>query len=65
MDKKYVSLVICAAILFLCFVGTASAGTWYVDDDGGADFTGIQEAVNMALHGDTIIVYNGTSCVFG
>jgi len=60
MDKKYLRSVICAAILFLCFVGTASAGTWYVDDDGGADFTGIQEAVNIALPGDTIIVYNGT-----
>jgi len=60
MGKNYVSLVICAAILFLCFVGTASAGTWYVDDDGGADFTGIQEAVNIALPSDTIIVYNGT-----
>lgn len=60
MGKKYVTLVICAAILFLSVVGTASARTWYVDDDGGADFTGIQEAVNMALPGDTIIVYNGT-----
>jgi parallel beta-helix repeat protein len=59
MDKKYVSLVICAAILFLSFVGTASAGTWYVDDDGGADFTGIQEAINNASDGDTIIVHSG------
>ena len=31
MDKKYGILIICAVILFLCFVGTASAKTWYVD----------------------------------
>ena len=64
MDKKYEILIICAAILFLCFVGTASAKTWYVDDDlqefPYADFTKIQDAVNIALPGDTIIVYNGT-----
>jgi len=64
MDKKYVILIICAAILFLSFVGTASAKTWYVDDDlqefPYADFTKIQDAVNIALPGDTIIVYNGT-----
>jgi len=38
--------------------------TWYVDDDlvdyPGADFTRIQEAVNAASSGDTIIVYPGT-----
>ena len=64
MDKKYGILIICAAILLLCFVGTASAKTWYVDDDlqefPYADFTKIQDAVNIALPGDTIIVYNGT-----
>ncbi|NQE05560.1 NitT/TauT family transport system substrate-binding protein [ANME-1 cluster archaeon GoMg1] len=64
MDKKYGILIICAAILFLCFVGTASAKTWYVDDDlqdfPYADFTKIQDAVNIALPRDTIIVYNGT-----
>jgi hypothetical protein len=32
-------------ILLLCFVGTASARTWYVDDSGGADFIAIQEAI--------------------
>ena len=60
MDKKYGILIICAAILFLCFVGTASAKTWYVDDSGEVNFTRIQNAVNIALPGDTIIVYNGT-----
>ena len=64
MDKKYRILIICAVILFLCFVGTASAKTWYVDDDlhefPYADFTKIQDAVNIASPRDTIIVYNGT-----
>ncbi|MCK4736283.1 MAG: right-handed parallel beta-helix repeat-containing protein, partial [Methanophagales archaeon] len=64
MNKKYGILIICAAILLLCFVGTASAKTWYVDDDlqefSYADFTKIQDAVNIALPGDTIIVYNGS-----
>jgi len=37
---------------------------WYVDDDlqdyPGADFAKIQDAVNAASAGDTIIVYSGT-----
>jgi parallel beta-helix repeat protein len=40
-------------------VGTASAMTWTVDDDGGADFTWIQEVINNASDGDTILVYSG------
>ena len=40
------------------------ARTWYVDDDladyPDADFTRIQEAVDAASAGDTIIVYPGT-----
>jgi len=57
MDKKYG--IICAAILFLCCVGTASARIWYVDDGGGADFTRIQDAIIAASAGDTIIVRDG------
>ncbi|MGB9854585.1 MAG: CARDB domain-containing protein [Candidatus Bathyarchaeales archaeon] len=33
---------------------------WIVDDDGPADFHTIQEAVNAASSGDTILVRNGT-----
>ncbi len=31
----------------------------YVDDDGGADYTRIQDAIDNASNGDTIFVYNG------
>ena len=34
--------------------------TWTVDDDGPADFSKIQDAINAASDGDTIFVYNGT-----
>lgn len=38
----------------------ASPMTWTVDDDGSADFTDIQEAINKASSGDTIFVHIGT-----
>jgi len=34
--------------------------TWIVDDDGPADFHTIQETINNASDGDTILVRNGT-----
>jgi parallel beta-helix repeat protein len=34
-------------------------GTWIVDDDGVADFCTIQEAINAASDGDTILVRSG------
>ena len=63
VDNKYGILIICTAILVLGFVGTASAVTWYVDADGGADFTGIQEAITAASAGDTIVVRDDTYTV--
>lgn len=39
----------------------AEPRTWYVDDDGGADSTKIQEAVDAANLGDTVFVYSGKS----
>jgi hypothetical protein len=58
MNTRY-GLLLIPLLVFLAFVGTASATTWYVDDDGGADFTKIQDAVNSASIGDTIIVRGG------
>ena len=46
-------------ILVLSLVGTASAATWSVDDGGSENFTGIQDAINNASVGDTIIVHSG------
>jgi parallel beta-helix repeat protein len=34
--------------------------TIYVDDDGGADYTNIQDAINAAENGDTVYIYNGS-----
>jgi hypothetical protein len=61
MDKNYGLLVLCSVILLACLVGPVSGKTWYVDDDGGVDFTGIQDAVNNATTGDTIIVSDNYS----
>ena len=41
---------------------TPAPRTWTVDDDGPADFSKIQDAINAASPGDTIYVYNGTYC---
>ena len=32
----------------------------YIDDDGGSDYTTIQEGIDAAKSGDTVFVYNGT-----
>jgi parallel beta-helix repeat protein len=40
--------------------GPTGPNTWTVDDDGPADFHTIQEAINAADDGDTILVYSGT-----
>ncbi len=44
----------------LLITGGVSARTWTVDDNGGADFTKIQDAINNASSRDTILVYSGT-----
>ncbi len=36
-----------------------SASIWTVDDDGFADYTNIQEAINNASSGDTIYIWEG------
>lgn len=64
MKRKLISVGI--ALALACSLGLmtavpagAAADTWYVDDDGGADFTTIQAAVGEAVDGDTIIVAEG------
>ena len=45
---------------FVLWSGGAEAETITVDDDGGADYETIQDAIDAAKHGDTVRVYNGT-----
>jgi len=61
-EKIWWILIICATIsfLFLCLSGTSSAVTWYVAENGSANFTMIQDAINISSAGDTIIVTNGS-----
>jgi nitrous oxidase accessory protein len=40
-------------------LGTSSNNIIYVDDDGGADYTKIQDAIDNASDGDTVFVYSG------
>ena len=59
------SLVICFVMtLFFMNVGAAEASVINVDDDKldypGAAYSKIQDAVNSAYDGDTILVYPGT-----
>lgn len=52
-----------AAALVLLSAPLAAQGTaWVVDDDGGAevDFTGLQEAIDAAAEGDTLLVRPGS-----
>ncbi len=48
------------AVLFVnMIIGTALAGTWYVEQDGSGDWSTLQEATDAAAHGDTILVGPG------
>jgi len=48
------------ALLVMASKGSSGERTWYVDDDGGADFEKIQDAVNASADGDSIRVWEGT-----
>jgi len=49
-----------AFVYLIIIAGTVEASTVTVDDSGGANYTTIQEAVNNANNGDTILIYSGT-----
>jgi len=55
-----ISFLLCMGIFFQLVKPVGATTTWTVDDDGTADFSTIQEAINNANEGDTICVYNGT-----
>jgi parallel beta-helix repeat protein len=48
------------ALVFGIQSAKAESKTWTVDDDGPADFSKIQDAINAASAGDTVSVRNGT-----
>lgn len=46
-------------IFSFCIINTIYATTLTVDDDGGADFSKIQDAINAAIDNDSIFVKSG------
>jgi hypothetical protein len=56
MEMKNTSLMI---LVFLVLAGQASAAVWRVERDGTGDFTVIQDAVDAAESGDTILLGPG------
>ncbi|UCB58237.1 MAG: right-handed parallel beta-helix repeat-containing protein, partial [Thermoplasmatales archaeon] len=65
MYKKTIILVIILSFLFssllpvISSVKISSNRIIYVDDDGSADYTRIQDAIDNASDGDTVFVYSG------
>mgnify|MGYP006287260059 CR=1 FL=1 len=60
---KWIGIVFVCLMLILSGVGLTTAlenDTIYVDDDGTADYTSIQDAIDASSKGDTIYVYEGT-----
>ena len=53
-------LLFLSIITFASSINVSTNNTIYVDDDGDADFTRIQDAIDNSSDGDTIFVFNGT-----
>ena len=66
MNLKVLLSCVCFLVLFLIIIyvyiqnGAVDSGILYVDDDKGSDFLKIQNAIDAASEGDTIIVREGT-----
>lgn len=65
MKSKKLVIIICMLVTTSVFpIVTSSLASdgniIYVDDDGGADYTNIQDAIDAADDGDTVFVYSGT-----
>ena|GEM_PF-1566930 len=54
------TLILACMISITFSITPAGAKTWTVDDDGPADFSSIQAAINAASDNDTIYVSSGT-----
>jgi titin len=53
-------LVFSTIVIIIELAHPTEAGTITVDDDGPANYATIQEAINAAIDGDVVYVYNGT-----
>ena len=66
MKKKKLSIIVYVLLMTIIAPMNIAAdesvfgNTIYVDDDGGADYARIQDAVDAANDGDTVFVYSGT-----
>src|SRR4030042_7035615 len=64
LSSLIIMVILASAFCRFSFAPSRSFGsdpsTWIVDDDGPADFSTIQEAINAADDGDTVFVRNGT-----
>ena len=62
--KKIMAILVILMLFLLTTVSFTMAinetKTLYVDDDGTAEFTSIQDAIEASSQGDTIFVYSGT-----
>ncbi len=54
-----VAMLVVISAFPLAISETSEGNTIYVDDDGGSDYTNIQEAIDAASDGDTVFIYNG------
>jgi len=57
-----ITVLVLLTFILLCLLSTdvAKGTTIIVDDDGGQDYTSIQDAIDNATQGDTIRVWDGT-----
>jgi S-layer protein (TIGR01567 family) len=58
--RRALEIAVGITVLALLLVGGAGAATLTVDDSGGANYSRIQDAINNASAGDTILVNSGT-----
>ena len=59
LEVIILSLIFLVIGVFVIWNNEVCGKTWYVDDEGRADFKEIQKAIDSAENGDTIKVYEG------
>ncbi|HDN51196.1 MAG TPA: PKD domain-containing protein, partial [Thermoplasmatales archaeon] len=59
MRARIAWFIILTLLTSMLTIDNAAPGTIYVDDDGPADYTSIQDAIDAAQPGDEVYVYEG------